>query len=103
MISLENLVDKKIFLVLRDIESFSDTGLDSEKLVATLKGYEKRRGIWIELESVSQTALTVKGKDLADCKAFVFIPWSHIATIVHYPDKEGLEVKDYKAKKIGFR
>jgi hypothetical protein len=102
-ITLENFLDKQLLLVLRDTKSLVYTGLEHDHQIVTLRGYEERHGIWVEIESIKDCPVKSDGNPLTDCPAILFIPWYHINTILHFPGKEKLELNPRETRKAGFR
>ena len=99
-INLEHLLDKEIFVVLRDVETLA---LESEENIFILKGSEKKHGIWVETEMTKHIPVKSRDASLDGSKMVIFIPWHHIVTMVYFPGKENLEVDIPKARRIGFR
>lgn len=102
-ISMETLVDKKVFMVLRDIETLYASGLDSEHNVFVIRGHEPRHGIWVEVSSIKNCPVRSKEGLLEGIKAIIFIPWHHIVSVVHFPDVDDIEIDHPMHRKIGFR
>lgn len=100
---IEKLIDKTVFIVLRDIESLEPAGINNENLIATIKGKEKRQGIWIKIDNVGKCPVKSGGKLVENTPALIFLPWYHIVTIVHFPEKDNLEIDFPRERKIGFR
>lgn len=99
-VNLEMLLDKEIFVVLRDVETLA---LEQEDNVFTLRGYEKRHGIWVETDKARHIPVKGVGSSPNDNTVVIFIPWHHIVTMVYFPGKTNLEVDLPKSRKIGFR
>jgi hypothetical protein len=102
-VTLENFMDKQLLLVLRDTKSLTYTGLEHDHQVVTLRGYEERQGIWIEIASIKECPVKSAGEPVEECPAILFIPWYHINTLLHFPGKENLELNPKKMQKVGFR
>lgn len=102
-INLDKLMDQQIFVLLRDVESLTSTGITAEENLFILKGYEKKQGIWVEVTDIKNSPVTSEGVSLDGGKAIVFIPWHHIVTLAYFPGKSNLSIEQAKSKKIGFR
>ncbi len=99
-VNLEMLLDKEIFVVLRDVETLA---LEQEENVFVLRGYEKRHGIWVETDRIRHIPVKSGDSSMDNNKAVIFIPWHHIVTMVYFPGKANLEIDIPKSRKIGFR
>lgn len=97
------LMGKKVFIVLRDSEILKPVGIKEDKLVAVLKGKEKRAGIWIEVDAVGECDVKSGGKSVKGSRAVVLIPWSNVITIASFPDAKDLNIPSKGKRKIGFR
>jgi hypothetical protein len=103
MISVETLIDKQVFMVLRDMKTMAVTGIEQDQNVFVIRGYEPRHGVWVEVPSVSSCPVKSGNKSMENCPAVVFIPWHHVVTMVHFPGQENLEIDKPSQRRVGFR
>lgn len=102
-INLEKLLNKKVFVLLRDVETLAKTGLEHEENIFIIRGYEKRQGIWVEAEGIKNCPVKAVGPSNEDSTAVIFIPWHHIISIIHFPGQENIQIDTPASRKIGFR
>jgi hypothetical protein len=102
-INLEKLLNKQVFVALHDYELLLPYGIEKKENIFVLRGYEKKVGIWAEMEGMKNCPVKSKDSSLEDCKVVMFIPWSHIETIIYFPGQNELEIDMPKNRKIGFR
>lgn len=103
MFNIDSLLDREVFVALQDMEPLLPTGIDQKENIFILKGYEQKRGIWVEIRGIKDSPVRADGLDRENCRAIVFIPWQYIATMMYLPEHERLEIETPGARKIGFR
>ena len=101
-LSLEALLDRQLYIVLRDIKNLTHVGVTQEQFIGILRGFDERQGIWVETV-LRDCPVKADGIELDDCMVEIFIPWYHIVTMVNFPGRDTLEISLKKERKIGFR
>ena len=84
-----------VLLVLQDIESLKEMGIQKNKIYVRIVGYDEN-GIWIEhpnfqiprMEATSNKEGEVTTETVT---ASVLIAWPFITSIVHFPNVEGFD------------
>ncbi len=102
-ISVENLVGKQVFIVLRDVKTLASAGFDSDENIFIIRGHEPRHGIWVEVPYMKNCPVMADGKSLEDSPAVIFVPWHHVVSVVHFPGRENLKMNTHMQRRLGFR
>ena len=87
-----------------------NVGIDSESGHFKVKGFD-HLGLWVEHPGLYNMVLEANdGKPLPPGKekkefieANLFISWSNIKTLMHYPDRKGFDFPSEFDKNIGFK
>ena len=95
MMKIETIVGDVVLLVLQDIESLKEMGIQKNKIYARIVGYDEN-GIWIEhpnfqiprMEATSNKEGEVTTETVT---ASVLIAWPFITSIVHFPNVDGFD------------
>ena len=106
MVKIETIVGYEVLLVLQDIESLKEMGIQKNKIYARIVGYDEN-GIWIEhpnfqiprMEDPSNKDGKVTTESVT---ASVLIAWPFITSIVHFPNVEGFDFPDPFDLHFGF-
>ena len=102
-ISMETLVGKQVFMVLRDVKTLAPAGLESDENIFIVRGHEPRHGIWVEVPSVTNCPVISGDEPLEECPAVIFVPWHHVVSVVYFPGKENLKIGAPLQRRLGFR
>jgi hypothetical protein len=92
---IETIVGDVVLLVLQDIESLKEMGIQKNKIYARIVGYDEN-GIWIEHPSFQIPRMETPSNKEGDITtetvtASVLIAWPFITSIVHFPNVEGFD------------
>jgi hypothetical protein len=109
MMKIEDTVNDIVLAVLREPEMMERVGIASQDFYARVVGYDEY-GIWLEHPNFEVIfSEDERGKPLPPDKvqrehidASVYVPWGNIATLVHFPHREGFDFPSPFRKPIGF-
>ena len=95
MMKIETIVGDVVLLVLQDIESLKEMGIQKNKIYARIVGYDEN-GIWIEHPNFQIPRMETQSNKEGDITtetvtASVLIAWPFITSIVHFPNVEGFD------------
>ena len=95
MMKIETIVGDVVLLVLQEIETLKEMGIQKNKIYARIAGYDEN-GIWIEHPNFQIPRMEdPKNKDskvtTETVTASVLIAWPFITSIVHFPNVEGFD------------
>ena len=110
MMKIEHTVNDIVLIVLNDIGPFERVGIGMDQFYARVVGYDEF-GVWLEHPNfqvvISEDEL---GKPLPPDKvtrerhnASVYIPWRNVASLVHFPNREGFDFPSPFERNVGFR
>ena len=110
MVSLDEIIGDLVFVSFRDIEKFSEIGIEEPSGHFFLKGYDQL-GIWLEHpgililrnEDENGRPLPADKRTEENIEAEFLATWDNINTIMHYPEREGFDFPSEFKKDIGFR
>ena len=109
MMKIENTVNDIVFSVLNDETPFDSVGISMNQFYARVVGYDEF-GVWLEHPNfeiiISENE---EGKPLPPDKvkrehhnASVYIPWRNVASLVHFPHREGFDFPSPFERHMGF-
>lgn len=109
MMRMEDTVNDIVLAVLHETEMMESVGISSQDFYARVVGYDGY-GIWLEHPNFEVVVSEdERGKPLPpdqvqreQVDASVFVPWGNIATLVHFPQREGFDFPSPFKKPIGF-
>lgn len=109
MMKIEDLVNDIILIVLKKVGDLSAAGINQRKFYAKIIGYDEF-GIWVDLpnyeivisEDESGNPLQPDQVTREKINASVLIMWSHIVTLVHFPNRENFDFPSPFDINIGF-
>ena len=95
MMKIESIVGDVVLLVLQEVESLKEMGIQKNKIYARIAGYDEN-GIWIEHPNFQIPRMDdPNNKDskvtMETVTATVLIAWPFITSIVHFPNVEGFD------------
>ncbi len=109
MMKIEDIVNDIVLVALTGGEELHTVGIPNDKFYAKVLGYDEF-GIWFDnpnFEIVISEDET--GKPLPADKvsrevitSTIHIKWHYIASIVHFPEREGFDFPDPFSRSIGF-
>ncbi len=110
MFNVEEIIGDIVFLSFVDKTRLTDVGIQVKAGHFLIRGHD-HLGLWVEHPGLFLThAEDEKGKPLPvanqsteQIPANFLIPWDHINTIMHYPDREGYDFPSEFEKDIGFK
>ncbi len=110
MMKIENTVNDIVLIVLNDIGPFERVGIGMDQFYARVVGYDEF-GIWLEhphfqvvvSEDESGQPLPPEKVTKENYNASVYIPWRNVASLVHFPNREGFDFPSPFERKVGFR
>ena len=106
MMKIETIVGDVVLLVLQEIESLKEMGIQKNKIYAKVVGYDEN-GIWIEhpnfqipkMEDPNNKDTKIVTESVI---ASVLIAWPFITSIVHFPHVEGFDFPNPFDLNFGF-
>ena len=110
MFKTEDVIGDVVFIVFHDKTMLNHVGLDLECGHFKIMGYDNF-GLWIEHPNLYQIiSEDIDGKPLSPGKeqkehieANIFIHWSNIKTLMHYPNRKDFDFPSEFDKDIGFK
>ena len=110
MFKTEDVVGDVIFIAFHDKTMLNHVGLDLECGHFKIMGYDNF-GLWVEHPNLYSVILEdSNGKPLPPGKekkehieANIFVQWSNIKTLMHYPNRKGFDFPSEFDKDIGFK
>ncbi len=110
MFTTEDIIGDIIFISFLDKSMLNHVGIDLECGHFKVLGYD-RMGVWVEHPNLFMiTTKNDSGKPLPPGKekkehieANIFIHWSNVKTLMHYPDRKGFDFPSEFDKDIGFK
>ncbi len=106
MMKIESIVGDVVLLVLQEVESLKEMGIQKNKIYARIAGYDEN-GIWIEHPNFQIPRMDdPNNKDskvaMETVTATVLIAWPFITSIVHFPNVEGFDFPNPFDFQVGF-
>ena len=106
MMKIESIVGDVVLLVLQEVESLKEMGIQKNKIYARIAGYDEN-GIWIEHPNFQIPRMDdPNNKDskvtMETVTATVLIAWPFITSIVHFPNVEGFDFTNPFDLQVGF-
>ena len=101
MTNLDNIIGDIVFISFRDIERYSELGINKKSGHYIIKGYDQL-GIWVEHPNLLVLYNNVKNKEEKISADFI-VTWDNINIIMHYPGRIGYDFPSEYDKKIGFK
>ena len=106
MMKIESIVGDVVLLVLQEVESLKEMGIQKNKIYARIAGYDEN-GIWIEHPNFQIPRMDdPNNKDskvtMETVTATVLIAWPFITSIVHFPNVEGVDFPNPFDLQVGF-
>jgi len=109
MMKMEDTVNDIVLAVLHEMETMKRIGITSQDFYARIVGYDNY-GIWLEhpdfevvvSEDEHGKPLPPEQVQREQIDASVFVPWGNVATLVHFPNREGFDFPSPFRKPIGF-
>tara|TARA_B100001029_G_C14840087_1_gene327860 strand:+ start:146 stop:475 length:330 start_codon:yes stop_codon:yes gene_type:complete len=103
---IESIVGDVVLLVLQEVESLKEMGIQKNKIYARIAGYDEN-GIWIEHPNFQIPRMDdPNNKDskvaMETVTATVLIAWPFITSIVHFPNVEGFDFPNPFDFQVGF-
>ena len=89
---IDHVLDDVVLLVLDGHEPLKEIGIDQNKIYVKVVGYDEY-GMWVDRPAFKVPI--IKNGDLdgeKDVSASMLIPWGFIASVIHFPDVEGLSL-----------
>jgi len=110
VMKIDNTINDIVLVVLNDVESLKEVGMEQRRFYSRVVGYDEF-GVWFEhpnFEVISSDDEYGKPLPPDEVKrvhydASVHISWMNIATIVHFPNREGFDFPSPFERKFGFR
>ena len=110
MMKIENTVNDVVLIVLNDVTPFERVGIGIDQFYARVVGYDEF-GVWLEHPNfevvISEDEM---GKPLPanevtreQYNASVYIPWRNVASLVHFPNRDGFDFPSPFERHFGFR
>ena len=95
MLKIETIVGDVVLLVLQDMESLKEMGIQKNKIYVRIVGYDEN-GIWIEhpnfqIPRIADPSNKESEVTTESVTASVLIAWPFITSIVHFPNVEGFD------------
>ena len=106
MMKIETIVGDVVLLVLQDIESLKEMGIQKNKIYVRIVGYDEN-GIWIEhpnfqIPRIADPSNKESEVTTESVTASVLIAWPFITSIVHFPNVEGFDFPNPFDLQVGF-
>ena len=106
MMKIESIVGDVVLLVLQEVESLKEMGIQKNIIYARIAGYDEN-GIWIEHPNFQIPRMDdPNNKDskvtMETVTATVLIAWPFITSIVHFPNVEGFDFPNPFDLQVGF-
>jgi len=110
MFKTEDIIGDVIFISFHDKSILNHIGIDLEFGHFKVMGYDNF-GLWVEHPNLYSVILEdSNGKPLPPGKekkehieANIFVQWSNIKTLMHYPNRKGFDFPSEFDKDIGFK
>ncbi|MBH30482.1 MAG: hypothetical protein CMG71_00645 [Candidatus Marinimicrobia bacterium] len=110
MMKIENTVNDVVLVVLNDVTPFERVGIGIDQFYARVVGYDEF-GIWLEHPNFEVVMSEDEmGQPLPPDKvtreqynASVYIPWRNVASLVHFPNRDGFDFPSPFDRNVGFR
>ena len=110
MFTIENIIGDIIFISFKDKSMLNHVGIDLECGHFKVLGYD-HLGLWIEhpglyivnANSEEKETPSVSDKNQEHIEANIFVHWSNIKTLMHYPDRKGFDFPSEFNRDIGFK
>ena len=110
MFKTEDIIGDIIFISFTDKSTLQHVGIDIEFGHFKVKGYD-HLGLWVEHPNLfNLISEDSNGKPLPPGKekkeyieANIFVHWSNIKTLMHYPNRQGFDFPSEFDKDIGFK
>ena len=110
MMKIENVVNDIVLVILNESGPLKDVGIARDKFYTRVVGYDEF-GIWLQHPNFEVVlSEDEKGKPLPPDQvkrerldASVHIPWRNIASLIHFPEREGFDFPSPFERRMGFR
>ena len=110
MMKIEHIVGDIVCVILRDPTMYKEINLNEKTLHLKIRGFDKM-GIWVEHPGLIVIVTEDNdGKPIPPIKqkqekvdSSVLITWDNIASIIHYPHREGYDYPSEFDKSFGFK
>ena len=110
MMKIENTVNDIVLVILNDSAPFERVGIGIDQFYTRVVGYDEF-GVWLEHPNFEVIiSENEEGKPLSPDKvkrehhnASVYIPWRNVASLVHFPNREGYDFPSPFERHVGFR
>ena len=110
MFTVENIIGDIVFISFQNKSMLNHVGIDLECGHFKVLGYD-HLGLWVEHpglyifngESQDGKPLPAGKESKERVDANIFIHWSNIQTLMHYPDRKGFDFPSEFDKDIGFK
>tara|TARA_Y100000996_G_C22428761_1_gene604710 strand:- start:91 stop:426 length:336 start_codon:yes stop_codon:yes gene_type:complete len=108
MFTTQDVIGDVIFIAFNDKTMLNHVGLNAECGHFKIMGYDNF-GLWVEhpnlyiLTSEDESETLSEEEDKEHIDANIFIHWSNIRTLMHYPNRQGFDFPSEFDKDIGFK
>jgi len=110
MFKTEDIIGDVVFISFNDKDMLEHVGIKAECGHFMIKGFD-HLGLWVQHPGLYNVVSEDKngnplppGKEKKEnIKANIFIHWSNIKTLMHYPDRKGFDFPSEFDKNIGFK
>lgn len=110
MFKTEDIVGDIILISFHDSSMLKDVGIEVDCAHFKVKGYDGF-GIWVEhpnvfnvaSEDVNGNLIPENERTKESLEANIFIHWSNIKTLMHYPNRQGFDFPSEFDRDIGFK
>ena len=110
MFKTQDVIGDVVFIALHDKTMLNHVGLNSECGHFKVMGYDNF-GLWVEhpdlyivtAEDDTGNPLPAGEEKKEHIEANIFIHWSNIKTLMHYPNRKGFDFPSEFDKDIGFK
>ena len=110
MFKTQDVIGDVIFIAFNDKTMLNHVGLNVECGHFKIMGYDNF-GLWLEHpnlyiisnENDEEGVLKPEGKEKEHIEANIFIHWSNVRTLMHYPNRKGFDFPSEFDKDIGFK
>ncbi|MFQ6674630.1 MAG: hypothetical protein ACE5GH_07615 [Fidelibacterota bacterium] len=110
MMKIEDTVNDVVLVILRDVDDLRSAGIGRKDFYARVAGYDEY-GLWIQHPDFQiVVSEDEKGKPLPPDQvkrerldATVHLPWGNIATLIHFPNRQGFDFPSPFERDIGFQ
>ncbi|MEE9167069.1 MAG: hypothetical protein V3U24_06380 [Candidatus Neomarinimicrobiota bacterium] len=109
VMTIEDTINDIVLVVLNEKGLLTDVGISKNMFYSRILGYDEF-GVWLEHPNFEiVVSEDQKGKPLPASKvrrerfdASIHVPWRNVATLIHFPKREGFDFPSPFERKIGF-